>query len=294
MTALMELLPDVHIDAPDVSGPFAVFPLVAAEAPLEYVSFAEAATRGVKITELPGRASVNDLLVVNPLDVAVLLYEGEELLGAQQNRTVDAAVLVPAGATMEVPVSCVERNRWDGSRHREPLAPSPQTAFPALRAQKSTRMRAAMAAGAIARADQGEVWDAVGPEAMEKEFRDRGPGLDELAAAVRRRPGQTGALVAVNGRFTVADHVSRADVWAALCGPLVRGYALEALRAGDAGARAPSAQDARAWLRDALGTAVRRAPAVGLGERVHFDGAHAGGTGLAVGDHLVQVGVYAS
>ena len=35
---------------------------------------------------------MNDLVVVNPTAVAVLLYEGEEVLGAQQNRTFDVSV----------------------------------------------------------------------------------------------------------------------------------------------------------------------------------------------------------
>ena len=45
--------------------------------------------------ELPA-PSVNDVLVDNPLDVAVLLYEGEEVQGAQQDRTLDVSVLVAA------------------------------------------------------------------------------------------------------------------------------------------------------------------------------------------------------
>jgi hypothetical protein len=49
---------------------------------------------------LAGGASVNDLLVLNPTDVDVLLYEGEEVLGAQQNRTFDVSVLVPAGISL--------------------------------------------------------------------------------------------------------------------------------------------------------------------------------------------------
>ena len=292
MTTLMELLPDARIEPPDVAGPLAVFSIVTPEPQLAYVSFAEGSARGVRITELPGGASVNDLLVVNPLDVPVLLYEGEELLGAQQDRTVDAAVLVPAGATMPVPVSCVEQDRWDLSRHDEAFAPSPQAAFPTLRARKSQRMRSALAAGAPARADQAEVWATVGPGAMADEFRDRGAALQRLAGAVTRRPGQTGAIAAIGGRFVVADFVSRSDVWAAVAGPLVRGYALDALRAPAGRTPAPTAEDALDWFGDAVATAAHRAPATGLGERVHFQGPRASGTGLAVGDHLVQVGVY--
>jgi hypothetical protein len=101
----------------------------------------------------------NDLLVRNPLDVAVLLYEGEEVRGAQQDRTLDVSVLVPACAELQVPVSCVEAGRWDASRGDEAMLAAPHAAFPALRRAKS---RAAQAAG---RASQPEVWSVVGEKA---------------------------------------------------------------------------------------------------------------------------------
>ncbi|MEA2169065.1 MAG: hypothetical protein QOF76_2365, partial [Solirubrobacteraceae bacterium] len=229
MTTLLEGLTTLFVGDPDVAGPLAVFPLVAKDARLEYISFAEGAARGVTVTELPGGASVNDVLVTNPLDVAVLLYEGEELIGAQQNRTVDAAVLVAAGAKLSVPVSCVEQGRWDGTRHAEPFAPSPQAAHPELRRAKSRQMRAAVAAGAPARADQGAVWAMVGPGPMSETFDGRRDSLDELAGALTRRAGQTGALVAIGGEFVVLDQVSRADAFASLFAPLAQGYALDAL-----------------------------------------------------------------
>lgn len=43
-----------------------------------------------------GGASVNDLAVQKLLDKPVLLYEGEEALGAQQNRTYDVSALIVA------------------------------------------------------------------------------------------------------------------------------------------------------------------------------------------------------
>jgi hypothetical protein len=85
----------------------------------------------------------------------------------------------------------------------------------------------------------------------------------------------------------------------ALSGPLVRGYALDALRAAPDALRAapgkdvPDAAAALEWLAAALGAKAHRSPATGLGERVRFEGPYAGGTGLAIGDGLVQAGVYA-
>jgi hypothetical protein len=302
---LFDHLPDaLRIGRADVAGPLAVFPLFGHEPRLKYVSYAEGASRGVAISELPGGASVNDVLVHNPLDVGVLLYEGEEILGAQQDRTVDAAVLVGAGVKLQVPVSCVERGRWDGSRHDEAFAASPRTAFPDLRARKNRRMRERLAAGLAARADQGEVWEAVdhkldahaapsSTRAMGDVFADRRDRLGELQSGIDRHDGQVGMIATIGGQFVVLDYVSRPDVFAALFGPLVQGYALDALdRETAAAAAAPTARDAMAFLSDALTAPVRVGATAGIGQSVHFASGRTAGTGLTTEGELVQLSVY--
>ena len=280
------------VGAPDLAGPLAVFPLFGPPPRLEYLSFAEAAARqNAAVTELPAGASVNDLLVVNPGPLPVLLYEGEELVGAQQDRTVDIAVLVPAGAKLPIAVSCVEQNRWDHSRHAEPFTPSPRAAFPTLRAAKSRAMRASLAAGAEARADQGEVWATVGPSAMGDLF-DAGEGpIAAIERSIQRRDGQLGCVVAIDGRFRVLDAVSRADVFAALFGPLVRGYALDAR--GQSEAAPPSVADAEAFLASLAEGPAGRSGSHGLGQTIHFTRTSAGGTGLEVDGELIQLSAHA-
>ena len=131
-TLAPHLAAQITVAEPTVVGPLAVFPLIADRSPsVRYVSFAEAVQRGATVKELGGGASVNDLVVHNPLDLPVLLYEGEEVLGAQQNRTFDASVLVAAASSLQVPVSCVEAGRWEGGRRDEAFVPAPQTANPA-------------------------------------------------------------------------------------------------------------------------------------------------------------------
>ena len=282
---------------PDVAGPLAVFPLFGPPPRLEYVSYAEAAAAGAAVTELPEGASVNDLLVRNPLPVPFLLYEGEELRGAQQDRTVDVAVLVPAGATLKVAVSCVEHGRWDGSRHGEAFTPSAHAAFPALRAAKSRRMRERLAEGAPARADQHEVWQEVAERheqlaapsatgAMSDAYDHRRSEIAAMRDAVGRRDGQVGALVAIGGRFVVLDMVSRADVFAALHGPLVSGYALDAI--GRRAGRAPSLAAAQELVATIASEPVASVPSAGAGETVQF----ARGTGLACDGELVQLSAF--
>lgn len=77
-----------------------------------YITLDEALPRGLTISETSDAGSVPELAVINPLDVSVLLYDGEELVGAKQNRILNVSVLVGAGARLPIPVSCVEQGRW--------------------------------------------------------------------------------------------------------------------------------------------------------------------------------------
>jgi hypothetical protein len=304
-TVTAPLIP-ITVGEPDVHGALAVFPLVRSDEPaLEYVALPEALARGLQVTELPGGASVNDLLVHNPLDVPVLLLEGEEVVGAQQNRTFDVSVLVAAGTTLKVPVTCVEEQRWDGSRHAEGFAAGGRSAFPELRRRKAeamTRM-AAREASAPLRADQGEVWAEVAMKhqrlrvdaptsAMADAYEDRRTAIDACVEAVRRRDGQVGALATIDGRCVVVDAVGRADVWAALHAPIVRGYALDALEStNDAPARV-DADAAASWVDLVLRSAWQERPAVGLGRQLALSAATVTGTGLRCDGELVALSAF--
>jgi hypothetical protein len=291
----------VVVGEPDVAGPLAVFPLFGAEPKERYVSFAEGRSLGMKLGELEGGASVRDLVVDNPTDVGVLLYEGEEVLGAQQNRTFDVTVLVAAGTRVRVPVSCVEAGRWDGMRHGEDFKPAPQAAYPELRRHKNQHARAQVAAGMEPRADQGEVWSLIDAKsvrhsvrsetgAMHDIYEGRRIRLAELTNAVNRRDGQLGSLVAVAGRFTVLDFVSRADAFAALHGALVQGYALDALEAEQADeVSVPTSDAARGFVTLVCGAEPAEREAIGLGRDLRFVADGVGGSALQRDGELIQL-----
>lgn len=295
----------LRLGAPNVCGALSVFPLFGAEPELDFRSFAQANALGASVKEIASGASVNDLLVVNATDKPVLLYEGEEVLGAQQNRTFDISVLVPAAATLRVPVSCVEHGRWDGSRHDESFSPAPQTAYPALRKMKNRQARAAAAQGHEARAVQGDVWTEVADksarmsthsstDAMHDIYEGQRDRLSTFRNAIELHPGQIGALVAIAGRPVVIDHVSRPEVFAALHAPLVQGYALDALEiAASADAPVASDEEIQAFLDSVLGSRLSERDGIGIGREIRFTDQRVGGTGLVAGSEMVQLTAFA-
>src|SRR5205809_200966 len=95
-----------------------VLPLIPVRRPaLDYLGLDEAVASGLVVSELDDGA-VEALVVENPLADRVLLYEGEELLGAKQNRIVQRSVLVPARSSLKIPVNCVEQGRWSSGGGR--------------------------------------------------------------------------------------------------------------------------------------------------------------------------------
>jgi hypothetical protein len=298
-TLAPHLAAQITVAEPSVVGSLAVFPLIADRSPsVRYISFAEALQRGATVKELSGGASVNDLVVRNPLDVPVLLYEGEEVLGAQQNRTFDVSVLVAATSVLQVPVSCVEAGRWDGGRHHEAFVPAPQAANPRLRRMKNSQARASVAAGLEARAVQGEVWREVAgtaarhgvnspTAAIHDVFEGQRDKLDSIVGDVQMHCSQVGMLAAIGGRFVVLDHVSEVEAFAALHEPLVQGYALDALEVPDAAP--PSIDDARDFIDLMLSAPFTESPAVGRGEGLRFEFGGLAGTGLICDGELVTL-----
>jgi hypothetical protein len=280
---------------PQVAGPLAVFPVLCGpRARLDYRAFVQAVELGALAKELESGAAVSRLLVQNPTDLPLLVYEGEEVLGAQQNRLFDSSVLVAAGERLELDVSCVEQGRWDHERHGDAMKPSPQAADPSLRRRKR---RAIEHRG---RADQGEVWSAVAgrladhgvasTSAAMSDLYDRRRGdLGELAGVVSHVDGQVGALACVAGQPVALDLVSRSEVFSALLGPLAQGYALDALGAREEVARTAPAAD---FLYSALRAARRERPTPGMGSAFSLHGSEWMGAGLEHDGELIQLSAF--
>lgn len=85
-----------ELGEPRSFGSLTVVPLFGPPPTLEYLGLDEAVVRGLVIRELGDGGAVETVVVENPLTEAVLLYEGEELVGAQQNRIVRRTALVAA------------------------------------------------------------------------------------------------------------------------------------------------------------------------------------------------------
>jgi hypothetical protein len=311
-------------------GALCILPLRSrAKVKARYVLLEQAITRGtLTITEVSEAGSVPYLQAVNKGPWPVLIFDGEELVGAKQNRIANATILVGVGETV-LPVSCVEQGRWS---HRSRAFDSGEyISHSALRREKERQVREHMRAHAERRAaepaaggmreepqllrvqqytsDQGAVWNEVRRSAlalgidsptmaMADTYEAGKNDLERILHAFELDSSSTandtvGALVFLGGQFVCLDLLQPAKRFGRLYPKLLRGYALEALLHK---AAVPKDFDAEAsalrLFAEILEAGVEEQPAADLGYDLRLETKQVSGSGLVWEDELIQLSLF--
>jgi ARG/rhodanese/phosphatase superfamily protein len=291
--------PDVRVGDPIRHDGLTVFALFGeSNRGVDYVLSDEAIEKGfVTVEEVSEAGSVPNLSVENKGDVRVLFLEGEELIGAKQNRILNISVLVAAHSQTEIPVSCVEAGRWgyrsrkfgSGGRH------SPCKLRYHLKASVSQSLKAKRGY----RSAQGEVWAEVsrqqealgvfsGTSAMSDTFEAHRKWLDEFRKKVQYIEGVIGVAVAVGKRVVACDLFDTPSTCKKVWDRLLSGVVLDALELEEAEGPTEIA-DVERLLQSLGGFAWEAGDPVGEGEQLRAEsptGDHA--SALVFDDVLVH------
>lgn len=274
-----------------------VFPLLAPEGPsLPYQLLPDALSCGAARIEEVGGGSVPELLAINTSDSDVLVMDGEQLIGARQNRTTSRSLILPAGSRVTIPVSCMEQGRWH--HVSADFAPSAYTSPGKVRRHARRTEASHAEAGAppaphVLAWAQHEVWDEIAKTSDSLGTRSVSGALNEYsdqrrddlaawAAAFPWREGQVGVLALLGGASLALDVVGDSALYRRVHPRLMMGYAMDALSERD---RPASADPARAaeFLDAARAARRTESPTVGGGRYQVLSGSVVGAELLADG-----------
>ncbi len=284
-------LGNLEIGKPKKHGGLCVYPLLGADlGRTAYTLLEEALAAGtVTIKEESIGGSVPTLTLTNTGGECVFLLDGEELLGAKQNRIVNTSVLAGPHCTLALPVTCVEAGRWRQDTAQFSSGGSHYNARG--RQRKVAEVSASLARSGRPLSDQSRVWSDISgklarlavpsPTAAlhditERYGADLGAYADALSEAV---PGQIGAVFALGREIVGADVFDRPRTLAGLLPKLAASYALDALEETSTDAPPPALVVA-AWLASAARADARVHPAVGLGRDLRLSGPKLSGAAL--------------
>ena len=251
-----------------------------------------------RVEEISESGSVSELKFANDGDCPVFLLDGEELVGAKQNRVLNLSILAPASCEIEIPVSCVEQGRWR-YRSRE-FKSSGRAHYARGRAEKARSVSLAMERAGSRRSDQYEVWEELSRKAdamqvasdtdsMSDIYDKVAATIDDFVEAFSAQPGQVGALFLIGGKIAGMDVFDHPSVLGKLLPKLVRSYALDAIEVEPKAPEVPPAKVAESFMAKVAHSPISELPAVGLGADQRFDAQGLSGGALVVDDRVIHM-----
>ena len=303
MSLIQQRIEAVTLGEPTIHGQMALFPLLdSSESGSEYIIMDDAITGGcAQVTEVDEGGSVPELAFKNGCEQRVFLMEGEELVGAKQNRTLNISIMVPAGKEIAIPVTCVESGRW--SYDSPTFMRSERAHFAKGRRSKMGSVSRHMAYEGRPRADQGEVWDRISEKArmmrsqsptsaMGDIFETHKESVEDYVKAFTVVENQAGMLVMVGNDIVGLDLFDSTGTLKKLMPKLVRSFALDAIEITTKKPYQPKGEDAEELLKKAASANTTTHKGAGDGENIRLQGEDVVGGALVVDEKVIHLSVF--
>jgi hypothetical protein len=288
-------------------GNMTLYCLLAAQEPaVDYLTLDEALSAGeLIISELHAGGSVPELKVSNRTNRRVLLLDGEELVGAKQNRVLNVTILIACHSETVIPVSCVEQRRWS---YKSPGFSSESRLMSAnLKRKKSETVCMSLEREGAYRSDQGLVWSEIDSKFARMQT-DRSPtsALADLYESHHSRSSayleafqpverQIGMGVYINGNLAGLEFVTRFQGFRAVHRKLVQSYVMDALEPTTAPTDAeaiPSGRTISEVLDAAADAEVKFRASVALGQDIRMESPEVLAAGLAFEGQVLQLSLF--
>jgi hypothetical protein len=280
-----------------------MFPLFGTDnSPFEYITLDDAFASGsVKVSEISDSGSVSEINLQNHGSLPVFMLDGEELVGAKQNRILNLSILAPADQSIEIPVSCVEQGRW--AYHSDEFSSSNRAHYSKGRARKAHMVSRSLESGARARTDQQEIWRDLDEKssafhvksasgAMSDIYESRTTTIDKFVKRFASQPKQIGSIFLLNNAVAGFDLFDRPRTLAKLLPKLVRSYALDALEPDNRLNVAGNLLSVAEFKESIAAATLNVFPAVGLGTDYRFAEENISGGALVFDDRLVHLSAF--
>ena len=275
---------------------------------VEYITYDEALkNESITVTEINEGGSVPELKLENKGNQRVLIMDGEQLIGAKQNRILNTTVLVEAKDTLIIPVTCVEQGRWSYSDGKyagtRDMSGSRFQMKAVSRRRKAEAVQANLASDRGYAGDQSETWDELHGSIMGLNVNSPTSAMEDIYVSTEdelkafldafsldqfdQSDSIVGAVFTIEGKILGMDASDKHSTIEKNWEKLISSYAIEALRSKKEGN--VDLDEVSKFFKDILEADMNIFPPPGLGKDVRFQSDSVVGSGLVVDDEVVHI-----
>jgi hypothetical protein len=211
----------------------------------EYISSGEAMKHNfIEVTEISEGGSVNSLGVINNSDKFVFFHDGDILIGAKQNRTLNTSVLLAPNIKTILPVSCVEAGRWGYKSRKFTGSDYSTPAF--MRSTKTKDVYSSLSSSDEYSSNQRKVWKDVSDYMDDYKvlsatsdysdvYESRRISIDDFLRNFKMENDSNGLAIFIKKEMLNLEVFNRTEIYKEYFPKLLRGAAIDAFRLKDSG-----------------------------------------------------------
>lgn len=236
-------------------------------------------------------STVNTLIVKNNSVTPLLLVDGEEIIGGDQNRIVNATILIAPNSEEKIPVNCTEHGRW---AYKSKFKQSGYMANYRTRSAKEKAVRANMS-------EQQAVWDSINDlemsrsfssptQAMSESYENLKVDLDEFISNFKALDGQTGAVIIIDGEIKGFELFLNSQIYHEYHEKILKSYLIDIDI--DDSVFTVNTDVAKNLIEEALSVEYAAKKSNGLEEAFEFENSEGLGTAYLYKDELIHMSYF--
>ena len=183
-----EIDSNIELLTPQSHENVAIIPLKSEKKYIDVLTLKKGLELGLVEVKECEHSTVSTVIVKNNAVTPLILIDGEEIVGGDQNRIVNATTVIAPNSQSHISVSCTERGRW---------------AYKSVAKEKAFRSN---------RPVQNEVWSSIDAlerrnnyhsktSAMSESYENAKTNFKEILKSFEIVDGQTGVLIIINGEI---------------------------------------------------------------------------------------------
>ena len=236
-------------------------------------------------------STVNTLIVKNNSVTPLILVDGEEIIGGDQNRIVNATILIAPNSEEKIPVNCTEHGRW---AYKSEFKQSEYMANYRTRSAKEKAVRANMSG-------QQAVWDSIEDlemsrsfssptQAMSESYENLKVDLDEFISNFKAVDGQTGAVIIIDGEIKGFELFLNSQIYHEYHEKILKSYLIDIDI--DDSVFTVNTDVAKNLIEEALSVEYAAKKSNGLEEAFEFENSEGLGTAYLYKDELIHMSYF--